>query len=113
MMDLSDGLAQDVPRLCEASGVGVRLHTGRLPIHEDAWTLSQKDSLPAGFHALADGEDYELLVALDPEAVSAIVNLSEVPLTAIGEVTAERTLLLMDEQGQKHPWPKMGWEHHS
>jgi thiamine-monophosphate kinase len=113
MMDLSDGLAQDVPRMGEASGVGVRLHAGRLPIHEDAWRLSEKDSLPAGFHALADGEDYELLFALDPEAVPGIVNLSEVPLTAIGEVTADRGLVLIDEQGQAHPWPRVGWEHHT
>jgi thiamine-monophosphate kinase len=111
MMDISDGLAQDIPRLCEASGVGVRLHTARLPIHEDAWTLSEKDGLPAGFHALADGEDYELLFALDPEAVPTIVNLSEIPLTAIGELTADRSLLLVDEQSATHPWPTAGWEH--
>ena len=99
--------------MCEASGVGAEVHAGRLPIHEDAWRLSEKDSLPAGFHALADGEDYELLLALDPEAVPGIVNLSEVPLTAIGEVTADRGLVLIDEQGQAHPWPKVGWEHHT
>lgn len=112
MMDLSDGLAQDLPRLCAASGVGAHLYTSRLPIHEDAWTLSQRDSVPAGFHALADGEDYELLFAMDPESVPEIVNLSDVPLTAIGEITAETGLFLIDERNQRHPWPKVGWEHH-
>jgi thiamine-monophosphate kinase len=113
MMDLSDGLAQDLPRLCAASRAGAQLHTARLPIHEDAWTLSQKDSLPAGFHALADGEDYELLFALDPNAAPQIVNLSDVPVTAIGTVTADPTLLLIDDQGKAHPWLRAGWEHHS
>jgi len=113
MMDLSDGLAQDLPRLCAASNVGARLHTAQLPIHEDAWTLSQKDSLPAGFHALADGEDYELLFALDPDATPNIINLSDVSLTAIGTITAEKELLLIDDQNRPHPWPRAGWEHHT
>ncbi len=113
MMDLSDGLVQDLPRLCASSGVGARVYPSRLPVHEDAWELSKRDSLPAGFHALADGEDYELLFAIDPKSVPEIVNLSAVSLTAIGEITEEHILVLMDEQGKAHPWPKAGWEHHN
>ncbi len=113
MMDLSDGLAQDLPRLCAASNAGAQIHTAQLPIHEDAWTLSKKDSLPAGFHALADGEDYELLFALDPHATPSIIGISEIPLTAIGIVTSDHALALVDAQGSSHPWPRIGWEHHS
>jgi len=111
MMDLSDGLAQDVPRMMAASGTGAEVHTGQLPIHPDAEKLSAQDGIPAGLHALADGEDYELLFALDPEAVPEIVNLSDVPLSAIGTVTAEKTLALIDDSGNRHPWPRAGWEH--
>ncbi len=111
MMDLSDGLAQDLPRLCEASGMGARVYPARLPLHEDAWAVAENDSLPAGVHALIDGEDYELLFAIDPGAVPEIVNLTDVPLTAIGEVTAERAVALVDENGHAHPWPRAGWEH--
>lgn len=112
MMDLSDGLAADLPRLCAASGVGADVHTGNLPVHEDAWTLSEKDGLPAALHALIDGEDYELLFAIDPEAVPGIVNLTEVPLTAIGTVTeAASGLRLVDPAGNAHPWPKGGYQH--
>jgi thiamine-monophosphate kinase len=113
MMDLSDGLAQDLPRLAAASRVGAQVHTKSLPIHPDAWLLSEKDHLPAGLHALADGEDYELLFAVDPEKVPDIIGLSEVPLTAIGITTAEPGLVLVDESGTQHPWPKLGWEHHA
>jgi thiamine-monophosphate kinase len=113
MMDLSDGLAQDLPRLCAASNVGAQIHTARLPIHDDAWTLSKKDSLPAGFHALADGEDYELLFALDPHATPSIIGISDTPVTAVGIVTADRALALVDAQGDSHPWPRAGWEHRS
>lgn len=113
MMDLSDGLAQDLPRLCAASGVGAEVHAAQLPIHPDAETLATEDGIPAGLHALADGEDYELLFALDPNAVPNIVNLSDIPLTAIGTVTAGHDLKLIDPAGHPHPWPRAGWEHHA
>ncbi len=112
MMDLSDGLAADVPRLCAASHVGAEIHTARLPLHEDAWRLAEKDGMPAGLHGLVDGEDYELLFAMDPEAVPAIVNLTQVPVTAIGTVVeAAKGLSLVDAGGGRHRWPRGGWEH--
>ena len=111
LMDLSDGLAQDLPRMCAASGVGAEVHAGRLPIHADAEALAVEDGVPAGLHALADGEDYELLFALDPQGTPRIVDLTDVPLTAIGTVT-RRELKLVDGGGMAHPWPRAGWEHH-
>ncbi len=115
MMDLSDGLAADLPRICAASGVGAEVHGGRLPLHEDAWKLSEKDGLPAGLHGLVDGEDYELLFAMDPEAVPEIVGIGErlgVPVTAVGTVVAAgKGLVLVDDAGRKLPWPRGGWEH--
>jgi thiamine-monophosphate kinase len=116
MMDLSDGLAQDLPRLCAASGVGAEVHAGRLPIHADAERLAEKDSMPAGLHALADGEDYELLFAVETEEIPKLIDLSQnggVPLTAIGMVTEGSGLWLVDEGGRKHQWPRVGWQHQS
>jgi thiamine-monophosphate kinase len=116
MMDLSDGLAQDLPRLCAASGVGAEVHAARLPVHPDAHTLAARDNLPAGLHALADGEDYELLFAVDADRIPDLIPLSErgpVPLTAIGTVTAGNTLTLLDDRERPHPWPRLGWEHRS
>ena len=51
MMDLSDGLAKDLPRLARMSGVGFELDRDSLPCSEG--------SSPA--EAISDGEDYELL----------------------------------------------------
>jgi thiamine-monophosphate kinase len=113
MMDLSDGLAQDLPRLCAASGVGAIVHTAQLPIHPDAQILAARDHIPAGLHALADGEDYELLFALDTDAIPKIINLSDIHLTAIGILTTGSSLALLDSSGQQHPWPRAGWEHRS
>lgn len=59
MMDLSDGLWADLPRLCRASGVSAVLEPQRIPRHSGC-SLRE---------ALTDGEDFELLIAApEPEA---------------------------------------------
>ena len=57
MMDLSDGLSQDLPRICRASGVGAALEVEAIPRHAGC-SLTQ---------ALTDGEDFELLIAAAKE----------------------------------------------
>ncbi len=83
MMDLSDGLAKDLPRMAAASGCGFRLHREAIPLNPGC-TIEQ---------ALADGEDYELLMAVDPLRVAEMLNawaerFPQLPLTAIGELCA-------------------------
>jgi thiamine-monophosphate kinase len=56
MMDLSDGVAKDLPRLATASGCGFTLDRPALPRHRGC-TVDQ---------ALGDGEDFELLLTLPP-----------------------------------------------
>ena len=56
MMDLSDGIGSDLPRLAKASGVGFEIEEERLPLSPGA--------KPA--NAISDGEDFELLFAISP-----------------------------------------------
>jgi thiamine-monophosphate kinase len=63
MMDLSDGLSRDLPRLLGASGVGARVVAADVPVHADAVAASEQDGRSPLEHALDDGEDFELLVA--------------------------------------------------
>jgi thiamine-monophosphate kinase len=56
MMDLSDGLGADLPRLAKASKLGFRIDKEKLPLARGA----KIDN------AIADGEDYELLFAISP-----------------------------------------------
>jgi len=63
MMDVSDGLAKDFPRLAAASGCGFELDEGALPVAVGC-TVDQ---------ALGDGEDFELLLAIDSERVSGLL----------------------------------------
>ena len=114
MMDLSDGLAQDLPRLLAASGVGAVVEASRIPIHPDAHTLARTDGQTALAHALADGEDYELLLTLAPADIARIQALGlAVEFTVIGTVTAQRELWLQDEHGTLQSWPRGGWEYES
>lgn len=79
MMDLSDGLAKDLPRLAAASGCGFVLDEAALP-------LSPSCSIR---QALTDGEDYELLFAIEPERAAALLESwpAEFPeLTMIGRL---------------------------
>jgi len=57
MMDLSDGLSMDLPRLCEASRLGAEIFEDDIPRNPGVKTMAA---------ALGDGEDYELLFTLAP-----------------------------------------------
>lgn len=86
MMDISDGLAKDLPRLALASGCGFVLDRDSLPLTPGS-TIAQ---------ALGDGEDFELLVAMDPDRVSALLEdwhaeFPNLPLSVIGTLNASGT----------------------
>ena len=112
MMDISDGLAMDFPRLMAASGCGGVVDSRRLPVHPDARKLATQDGQPAWRHALTDGEDYELLFTLAPADFPLLENLDpDVPVTAVGTVTESGPLQLALPDGTVVPWPAGGWEH--
>lgn len=82
MIDVSDGLLRDAGRLCTASGVGLRLDPAGVPRRTPHTTLAS---------ALADGEDYELLVAVPAAAAAALPQawpFPDVPLSTLGEFVA-------------------------
>jgi thiamine-monophosphate kinase len=84
MMDLSDGLAADLPRLAAASHCGCEIFQNRLPLTLGC-TAAQ---------ALADGEDYELLFALAPRHAAKLERVwrkhfPKLALTRIGELNSK------------------------
>ncbi len=92
MMDLSDGLAKDLSRLCEASGVGARVVLAAVPVAEPLSSGAAMLEVDAAALALAGGEDYELLATLPADAVErAREELRSgfgVDLSEIGEIVA-------------------------
>ena len=87
MMDLSDGLGVDLPRLAKASKLGFQIDKKKLPLAPGA----EIDN------AISDGEDYELLFAISPRDRTRLMRMwkkkfPKLPLTPIGSLTQPSTL---------------------
>lgn len=110
MMDLSDGLSSDLPRLCAASGVGAQVQTARIPrvrIPKHA-LLHGIDSTRLALHG---GDDYELLFTVPPHRLQVVpVSFQGVPLTSIGSITKKRELVLLEDGGRKRQLVPGGWD---
>ena len=116
-IDISDGLSLDTARLMQASGAAAMLDLASIPIHADARRMATRpgDRASPLEHALADGEDFELLLALPPDEARRLVaeapSLLGVPFTAIGEVVAGAGLLARAADGTTQPLTPQGYVH--
>mgnify|MGYP001448927556 CR=1 FL=1 len=115
MMDLSDGLAADLPRLALRSGIGARVSSGAVPVSFEMIKWCKRAGRDPLELALGGGEDFNLLMAVKPEradSFAAMVEHAGVPVTEIGRaVPREEGLCLVDENGQARDWPAPGFEH--
>ncbi len=105
-IDVSDGLALDLSRLCVESGVGARVDAGSLPTDQDLAALADFLNEQELRLALGGGEDYVLLFALPSRARPP----ASFRCRRIGEITADRSLVLI-EQGRETELPIVGWDH--
>lgn len=117
-IDVSDGLSLDLSRLMQASGTGAVVRLADVPIHADARRMSLRpgDGRPPLDHALSDGEDFELILALPPEAARGLVAAAgspplDLPITIIGEVTKEPGLVAMQADGTLATLEPRGYVH--
>jgi thiamine-monophosphate kinase len=86
MMDLSDGLGTDLPRLAKASGKGYEIDLDAIPGHRGC----------SAAQAVSEGEDYELLFAIAARDAATLqgawrAKFPRLPLTRIGTLLADRT----------------------
>jgi len=105
-LDVSDGVAQDLGHLLNASAVGAELELDTLPLSP---ALQSIDPAFAVILALTSGDDYELLFTAPPAAREAIAALP-VACTRIGRITATPGLVLM-RAGQPVDMAVAGYTH--
>jgi thiamine-monophosphate kinase len=90
MMDLSDGLGIDLPRLLAASGAAAAIDVDRLPIHEATRATAAGLGVDPTAWATSGGEDYELLLTCEPQALGRLQqglrDVCGTTLTPVGEV---------------------------
>ena len=114
-IDVSDGLSLDLSRMAEESGCGAVLDLDKIPIADDARRLAEQpvDGRKPLDHALGDGEDFELLLAVPPQEAARILadQPLSVPIADIGEIIPERGLWQRNENGEKIILSPHGWEH--
>jgi thiamine-monophosphate kinase len=90
-MDLSDGLADAVRQVAEASGCGADVTAAAIPVHPGARRWAEASGVDPVTFAVGGGEDYELLFAVHPRRtrrfLAAIRQAGNVPVTEIGICT--------------------------
>ena len=115
MIDLSDGLARDLSRLCRASGVGARIALDRVPVADALALGAEHLGVDAIAVAISGGEDYELLATIPADAVAtARAELAEafgVGLTDVGEIVEGSGMRAVSADGQERLMEPAGWDH--
>ncbi len=99
-MDISDGFSLDLDRLCSASGVGAEIDTSKIPIHDDAARRAETSGRMPLDHALGDGEDFELILAISPDDWQRLLpQADQLGLTAIGRFIGRTGLWSLGGRG--------------
>jgi len=87
-MDVSDGLAGDLAKLCRASRVGAQIEVARVPLSKAARAALAKDGKLID-PMLSGGDDYEVLCTVPQRKAAAFLaaaRKAKVPVTAIGRI---------------------------
>jgi thiamine-monophosphate kinase len=112
-MDLSDGLADGVRQIAEASGVGIVLDAVAIPIAPEVREWHGREGLDPLEAALCGGDDLELLFTSRPSQAGRLRAvrrlMGDLPITRIGVVTRTADLLVRDEKGARQL--PAGYEH--
>jgi thiamine-monophosphate kinase len=96
-MDLSDGLADGIRQIAEASGVGAAIDRAAIPVDAAALRWFESHHVDAVTESLAGGDDYELVFTASPKLggrLRAVARHSGVAITRIGSCTKGSTVEL-------------------
>ncbi|MCL4514855.1 MAG: thiamine-phosphate kinase [Firmicutes bacterium] len=112
MADISDGIAGDLRRICEASGVGAVVYAERVPVSAGVKMVAGFLGKEAYQLALTGGEDYELLFTAKAGDLPEYLPESGTRVTSIGEIRPlDEGLILVPPGGETAPLPAGGYDH--
>jgi thiamine-monophosphate kinase len=113
-MDVSDGLAGDLAKLCGASGVSAAIDAQSIPLSAAAATLRARGTV--GIEAIVSGgDDYEILCAIPEnrfDAFAQAAGVAGVAVTSIGTIIAGPSVpRLLDGQGREIALRRLSYSH--
>jgi len=104
MIDVSDGLASEILRICEQSGTGAVIYPDSVPIGSETRKAAEISGEKALDFALYGGEDFELVYTVSEK------NLDKVKGFVVGKITARKGVRFYKE-GREQPLKKHGYDH--
>ena len=109
-MDVSDGLADDLSKLCRSSGLSARIHAGQVPVHPLLKQAYPDDYLDL---ALGGGEDYLLLFTAPAGVMGLVMPQLSQGAAVVGELMAGEPgrVSIVDVDGSERPASAAGWDH--
>jgi thiamine-monophosphate kinase len=112
-MDVSDGLAGDLEKMCKASGVSATIRAERVPLSEEARSALGAD--PSLIETiLTGGDDYEVLAAVEDAKVVPLCRAAEaagVTLSEIGRIAAGEGVRVLGVDGKVLAFRQASYSH--
>lgn len=113
MIDVSDGLAIDLQRICDESLVSGKIWLQDIPLSKD-YKMAKKDFGFSVEHPLTGGEDYELLFTVPDNQLDKLFGISQnldCSITKIGEICHGQGVEIIDKYDKPVKLDKLGYEH--
>jgi len=108
MIDISDGLAQDLGHILKASQVGAKLQLENLPISPILHALNNEQKWQ---YVLAGGDDYELCFTISPQNYEKLLQKQlDVSISIIGTIQQQHGLTF-EKDGVDHSLQFNGYQH--
>ena len=109
-MDISDGLVDDLSKICTSSQVGAIIRSDLIPTDHQLKEAFPNDHLRL---ALSGGEDYELLFTGTEELISEQIETLGIDVTVVGQIVNENPgrIHVMDDKGATTKLENSGWNH--
>ena len=115
MIDLSDGLASDLKRICEESKCGARIYLDKIPLSYALRKFKKSINKNILDYALFGGEDYELLFTIKQKKFPQLQKQwkkMKTPITNIGEILNKKHgIILVSPDGKEKPLSQTGYDH--